>query len=84
MDRQYAIDLQTLTKTVDSFAESFGDYLETELEYFDYLRKRPRFFLGKKYVRNRIVIGKVPVPEEQVKLEAPLPRFRRNQPQNNL
>jgi hypothetical protein len=81
MDRQYAIDLQTLTKTVDSFAESFGDYLETELEYFDYLRKRPRFFLGKKYVRNRIVIGKVPVPEEQVKLEAPLPRFRRNQPQ---
>lgn len=82
MDKQYAIDLQTLTKTVDSFAESFGDYLETELEYFDYLRKRPRFFLGKKYVRNRIVIGKVPVPEKQIESESPrLPRFRRNRRQ---
>lgn len=68
MDKQYAIDLQTLQETCDNFAKSIEGYLKTEVKYFDYLRNRPRFFLGKKYVHSQITIGKIPVPEEQAKV----------------
>jgi len=78
MDKKYAIDLQTLEETCDNFAKSMEGYLKTELKYFDYLRTRPRFFLGKKYVHNRIVIGKIPVPKEEAEVKVDL-RPRRNQ-----
>lgn len=78
MDKKYAIDLQTLEETCDNFAKSMEGYLKTELKYFDYLRTRPKFFLGKKYVHNRIVIGKIPVPKEEAEVKVDL-RPRRNQ-----
>lgn len=77
MDKKYAIDLQTLEETCDNFAKSMEGYLKTELKYFDYLRTRPRFFLGKKYVHNRIVIGKIPVPKEEAEVKVDLTPRRR-------
>ena len=43
--------------------QSFRKYLDTQKDYFDYLRKRPRFFLSTHYVDKRLVIVKTSVEE---------------------
>ena len=43
--------------------QSFRKYLDTQKDYFDYLRKRPRFFLSTHYVDKRLTIVKTSVEE---------------------
>ena len=43
--------------------QSFRKYLDTQKDYFDYLRKRPRFFLSTHYVDKRLAVVKTSVEE---------------------
>ena len=66
--------------------QSFRKYLDTQKDYFDYLRKRPRFFLSTHYIDKRLVIVKTSV-EEAKKEESDGSGRRRKpdkQPVNNL
>ena len=47
--------------------QSFRKYLDTQKDYFDYLRKRPRFFLSTHYVDKRLTIVKTSVEEAKKK-----------------
>ena len=47
--------------------QSFRKYLDTQKDYFDYLRKRPRFFLSTHYVDKRLAIVKTSVEEAKKK-----------------
>ncbi len=59
--------------------QSFRKYLDTQKDYFDYLRNRPRFFLSTHYIDKRLVIVKTSV-EEAKKEEEDGSRRRRRKP----
>ena len=52
-------------KNIVDVTISFKKYLETQKDYFDYLRNRPRFFLGTHYIDKRFVIVKRSVKEAE-------------------
>ena len=59
--------------------QSFRKYLDTQKDYFDYLRNRPRFILSTHYIDKRLVIIKTSV-EEAKKEEEDGSRRRRRKP----
>ena len=58
--------------------KSFRNYLETQKDYFDYLRNRPRFFLSTHYIDKRLVIVKTSVEEAKKEQEDDGRRRRRD------
>tara|TARA_B100000003_G_C10937262_1_gene373923 strand:- start:5508 stop:7493 length:1986 start_codon:yes stop_codon:yes gene_type:complete len=61
--------------------KSFRNYLETQKDYFDYLRNRPRFFLSTHYIDKRLVIVKTSVEEAKKEEEDGSRRRRRKKKQ---
>ena len=58
--------------------QSFRKYLDTQKDYFDYLRKRPRFFLSTHYVDKRLAVVKTSVEEAKKEEEGGGRRRRRD------
>ena len=63
------IDTKHLVKSAEDFARSIGGYLDTQLDYIDNLRNRPKFFFGTTHVNKRLRVVKFPVPIIEVKDE---------------
>jgi len=74
------IDTKHLVKSAEDFARSIGGYLDTQLDYIDNLRNRPKFFFGTTHVEKRLQIIKFPVPIIEIENEEKFGCFPRMKP----